>query len=114
MKFFVVIAPLFAVASAQQPPWTNCASGPTDMTVLAFTVSPYPLGIGQNVYATATGVLNAPIIMSAKVSVSGNALIFATVAADQLPSWTNCATGPTAITVTSFSVSPYPLCIGLD
>ncbi|KAF9314943.1 hypothetical protein BG003_003673 [Podila horticola] len=78
-------------------------------------------------FISVAGTLDAPIIIPAKLAISckylghivyvvdqdfarswPRALIFATVAADQLPSWTNCAMGPTAITATSFSVSPYP------
>ncbi|KAF8937788.1 hypothetical protein EDD21DRAFT_383005 [Dissophora ornata] len=40
------------------------------------------------------------------------ALVVATVANALSPAFTNCATGTTDMTVTGFTLSPYPLCIG--
>ncbi|KAF9417579.1 hypothetical protein BGZ94_009931, partial [Podila epigama] len=76
MKFFAAIAALFvaAVAQAQQPTWTNCAVGPTDLTISSFSVSPYPLCINQMVCASGTGVLLNPVIAPAKLSISGKYL----------------------------------------
>ncbi|KAG0365104.1 hypothetical protein BC939DRAFT_455811 [Gamsiella multidivaricata] len=73
MKFFAAIAALVvaAVANAQSPAFTNCATGATDMTVSAFSVSPYPLCIGQNVCASVTGTLSTPVITGAKLAITG-------------------------------------------
>jgi len=40
------------------------------------------------------------------------ALVVATVASATSPTFTNCATGSTDMTVTGFSLAPYPLCVG--
>ncbi|KAG0337663.1 hypothetical protein BG004_007557 [Podila humilis] len=75
MKFTAVAALLLAaVATAQQPTWTNCATGPTDMTVSAFSVAPYPLCVNQNVCATVVGTLSTAVIAPAKLSISGKYL----------------------------------------
>ncbi|KAF9026685.1 hypothetical protein BGZ52_006209 [Haplosporangium bisporale] len=39
------------------------------------------------------------------------ALLLAVVASAQQPTWSSCAPGPNDMTVTSFSVTPYPLCV---
>ncbi|KAG0208088.1 hypothetical protein BGX31_002422, partial [Mortierella sp. GBA43] len=63
MKFFAAIAALAvaAVVKAQQPTFTNCATGPTDLTISTFSLNPYPLCIGQNVCASGTGQLSVPV-----------------------------------------------------
>ncbi|KAG0283300.1 hypothetical protein BGZ96_012334 [Linnemannia gamsii] len=38
-------------------------------------------------------------------------LVLAAVASAQMPTPYNCATGPTQIAITSFTLDPYPLCI---
>ena len=40
------------------------------------------------------------------------ALVVATVASATSPTFTNCATGSTDMTVTGFTLAPYPPCIG--
>ncbi|KAF9975791.1 hypothetical protein BGZ73_000382 [Actinomortierella ambigua] len=47
-----------------------------------------------------------------KFSAAAATLAFAAVASAQQPSWGPCNTNPTEMTVTSFSVAPYPLCVG--
>ncbi|KAG0029327.1 hypothetical protein BGZ81_003908 [Podila clonocystis] len=77
MKFFAAIATLaFTVlVKAQMPPVTDCApSGTADLTITSFTLSPYPLCIGQNVCASGTGVLSTPVIAPAKLAISGKYL----------------------------------------
>ncbi|KAF9312138.1 hypothetical protein BG003_006587, partial [Podila horticola] len=78
MKFFAAVATLViaAVANAQTPPaWTDCAPpGTADLKINSFSVTPYPLCIGQNVCASGTGVLSAPVIAPAKISISGKYL----------------------------------------
>ncbi|KAF9410874.1 hypothetical protein BGZ94_001496 [Podila epigama] len=76
MKFFAAVAALLVatVAQAQQPTWTNCAIGATDMTVSSFSVAPYPLCVNQNVCATISGTLSTPVIAPAKLSISGKYL----------------------------------------
>ncbi|KAG0032076.1 hypothetical protein BGZ82_006687, partial [Podila clonocystis] len=58
MKFFAAVATLViaAVANAQAPAWADCAPpGTADLTINTFSVTPYPLCIGQNVCASGTG-----------------------------------------------------------
>ncbi|KAF9364366.1 hypothetical protein BGX34_001739 [Mortierella sp. NVP85] len=77
MKFFAAVAALacLAFANAQTlPPITNCATGPTDLTITTFTLAPYPLCINQNVCATGTGQLSAPVTQGAKLSIIGRYL----------------------------------------
>ncbi|KAG0327320.1 hypothetical protein BG004_002791 [Podila humilis] len=76
MKFFAAVAALLVatVANAQQPTWTNCATGPTDLAITTFSVSPYPLCVNQNVCASGTGVLATDVIAPAKLSISGKYL----------------------------------------
>ncbi|KAF9937887.1 hypothetical protein BGZ75_004470 [Mortierella antarctica] len=74
MKFIAAIAALVVAAVANAQTFTNCAAGPTDMTLTAFSVTPYPLCIGQNVCATVSGTLSTPIIAPAKLSVTGKYL----------------------------------------
>ncbi|KAG0018448.1 hypothetical protein BGZ81_010237 [Podila clonocystis] len=77
MKFFTAVATLViaAVANAQAPVWTDCApAGTADLTINTFSVTPYPLCIGQNVCASGTGVLSAPVIAPAKLAISGKYL----------------------------------------
>ncbi|KAF9579194.1 hypothetical protein BGW38_004640, partial [Lunasporangiospora selenospora] len=59
MKIFAAVAALAvaAVANAQQPTWTNCATGYTDIDITSFSVNPYPLCVGKPVCATGYGVL---------------------------------------------------------
>ncbi|KAG0365869.1 hypothetical protein BC939DRAFT_490711 [Gamsiella multidivaricata] len=74
MKFFAAIAALVvaAVANAQtQPTWSNCATGSTDLTITTFSVTPYPLCIGQNVCASGTGTLSTPVVAGAKLAITG-------------------------------------------
>ncbi|KAG0239084.1 hypothetical protein BGW41_007927 [Actinomortierella wolfii] len=63
MKFSFAAAALAfaAVASAQQPAWTDCGITPVEMTVTSFSVTPYPLCVGKPVCATIGGTLSAPI-----------------------------------------------------
>ncbi|KAG0250543.1 hypothetical protein DFQ27_009368 [Actinomortierella ambigua] len=63
MKFSAAAATLAvaAVVSAQQPTWTSCATGATDMAVTSFSVAPYPLCVGKPVCATIGGTLSSPI-----------------------------------------------------
>ncbi|KAG9323324.1 hypothetical protein KVV02_004532 [Mortierella alpina] len=74
MKFFATIAALVVAAVANAQTFTNCAAGPTDLTINAFSVSPYPLCIGQNVCATGTGSLSTPVIAPAKLAITGKYL----------------------------------------
>ncbi|KAG9321460.1 hypothetical protein KVV02_003587 [Mortierella alpina] len=74
MKFIAAIAALVAAAVANAQTFTNCAAGPTDMALTAFSVTPYPLCIGQNVCATVSGTLSTPIVAPAKLSVTGKYL----------------------------------------
>ncbi|KAG0086678.1 hypothetical protein BGZ93_005995 [Podila epicladia] len=77
MKFFAAIATLAiaAIANAQGPTWTDCAPpGTADLTISSFSVTPYPLCIGQNVCASGNGVLSVPVIAPAKLSISGKYL----------------------------------------
>ncbi|KAG0350204.1 hypothetical protein BGZ54_003961 [Gamsiella multidivaricata] len=72
MKFTAIAALLLAaVASAQSPTFSNCATGATDMTVTGFTLSLYPLCVNKNVCATVTGTLSTPVIAGAKLAVTG-------------------------------------------
>ncbi|KAF9216696.1 hypothetical protein BGZ59_008522 [Podila verticillata] len=77
-KHFItaVSALLFAaVANAQQPTWSSCATASTtDMTVSAFSVDPYPLCINEDVCATVTGTLLTDVIAPAKLDISGKFL----------------------------------------
>src|SRR5687767_3060735 len=59
MKFIAALTTLVlaAVASAQMPTPYNCASGPTQIDITAFTLDPYPLCINQMVCASGTGTL---------------------------------------------------------
>ncbi|KAF9143882.1 hypothetical protein BGX30_014470 [Mortierella sp. GBA39] len=54
--------------------FTNCAAGPTVMTVTSFFVLPEPLCINHNMCATATGTLSTPIFAAAKYAVTGRYL----------------------------------------
>ncbi|KAG0201211.1 hypothetical protein BGX28_005911 [Mortierella sp. GBA30] len=76
MKFFAAIAALVvaAVANAQSPAFTNCATGVADMTVTGFSVSPYPLCIGKTVCATVTGTLATSIVAPATLTITGKYL----------------------------------------
>ncbi|KAG9325070.1 hypothetical protein KVV02_008542 [Mortierella alpina] len=75
MKFITAIAALFVATVANaQVPFTNCATGPTDIVIDSFTISPYPLCIGKEVKATGTGVLSTPVIAGAKLSIIGKYL----------------------------------------
>ncbi len=74
MKFIAAIAAIVVAAVANAQTFTSCATGPTDMTVTAFSVNPYPLCVGQNVCATVGGTLSTPIIAPAKLAVTGKYL----------------------------------------
>ncbi|KAF9959431.1 hypothetical protein BGZ70_008854 [Mortierella alpina] len=74
MKFIAAIAAIVVAAVANAQTFTSCATGTTDMTVTSFSVSPYPLCIGQNVCATVGGTLSAQIIAPAKLAVTGKYL----------------------------------------
>ncbi|KAI1318124.1 hypothetical protein EDD11_007176 [Mortierella claussenii] len=76
MKFTAALSALVlaAVAYAQSPPFSNCATGATDMTVSSLSLNPYPLCIGKNVCATVTGSLSAPVTAGAKLNVVGKYL----------------------------------------
>ncbi|KAF9913879.1 hypothetical protein BX616_009399 [Lobosporangium transversale] len=77
MKFITAVAAfvLAAVANAQtQPTFTNCATGATDLVINSFSLSPYPLCIGQNVCATGNGQLSAPVTAGAKLNIVGKYL----------------------------------------
>ncbi|KAF9940752.1 hypothetical protein BGZ67_006929 [Mortierella alpina] len=77
MKSITAIAALFclAVANAQSmPPVFDCATGPTDIVINNFTLTPYPLCIGQSVCATGTGTLLTPVIAPAKLAITGKYL----------------------------------------
>ncbi|OAQ27819.1 hypothetical protein K457DRAFT_20824 [Linnemannia elongata AG-77] len=79
MKFIATITALTtaaAVTSAefQMPPPSNfssCASGPTQLALTSFTVSPSPMCIGEESCYTASGTLNTGIIDGARLSVTG-------------------------------------------
>ncbi|KAF9278389.1 hypothetical protein BGZ68_008604 [Mortierella alpina] len=63
------------MANAQTiPPILNCATGLTDIVISNFTLSPYPLCVGQNVCATGTGTLLTPVIAPAKLAITGKYL----------------------------------------
>ncbi|KAF9149734.1 hypothetical protein BG015_008449 [Linnemannia schmuckeri] len=77
MKFIAALATLVlaAVASAQTMPTPyNCATGPTQISITSFTLSPYPLCINQNVCATGTGTLSTPVIEGSTLSITGRYL----------------------------------------
>ncbi|KAG0252734.1 hypothetical protein BG011_006833 [Mortierella polycephala] len=76
MKFITAVAALFVatVANAQAPTFTDCATGTPDMTVTSFSVSPYPLCVGQDVCATVVGTLGTPIDGAAALSIVGKYL----------------------------------------
>ncbi|KAF9574611.1 hypothetical protein EC968_006026 [Mortierella alpina] len=75
MKFITAIAALFVATVANaQVPFTNCATGPTDITIDTFSIAPYPLCVGKEVCATGTGVLSTPVIEGAKLSIIGKYL----------------------------------------
>ncbi|KAF9967090.1 hypothetical protein BGZ70_000187 [Mortierella alpina] len=77
MKFITAVPALvcLAVASAQSiPPIFNCATGPTDIVINNFTLTPYPLCIGQRVCASGTGTLLTPVIAPAKLAITGKYL----------------------------------------
>ncbi|KAK3844093.1 MAG: hypothetical protein J3R72DRAFT_473367 [Linnemannia gamsii] len=76
MKFIAALVALFAVSAvnAVSPPFTSCATAPTQMTVTAFSVAPYPLCINQNVCATVAGTLSTPITAGAKLAITGRYL----------------------------------------
>ncbi|KAF9346042.1 hypothetical protein BGX34_004231 [Mortierella sp. NVP85] len=78
MKFFAAVAALAlaAVANAQSPPFTSCApAGVTpELTIATFSLTPYPLCIGQYVTATGTGTLSAPVTSGAKLAIIGRYL----------------------------------------
>jgi hypothetical protein len=73
MKFFAAVAALVvaAVANAQSPPFTSCATGTPDLTVTGFSLAPYPLNVGGPVSATVTGTLVHSIIAPARLSIIG-------------------------------------------
>ncbi|KAF9301985.1 hypothetical protein BGZ74_006006, partial [Mortierella antarctica] len=76
MKFFAAVATLVIAAVANaQPSWTDCAPvGTADLTISSFSVTPYPLCIGQNVCASGNGVLKVPVTAPAKLQISGSYL----------------------------------------
>ncbi|KFH73682.1 hypothetical protein MVEG_00896 [Podila verticillata NRRL 6337] len=77
MKFFAAVATLLvaAVANAQTPVFTSCATpGTTDLVINSFSVTPYPLCINQNVCASGTGTLLTDVIAPAKLAISGKFL----------------------------------------
>ncbi|KAF9914688.1 hypothetical protein BX616_007780 [Lobosporangium transversale] len=76
MKFISAVSALLlaAVASAQSPQFTNCATGATDMTVSSLVLNPYPLCVGKEVCATVTGSLSAPVTQGAKLNIVGKYL----------------------------------------
>ncbi|KAG0347594.1 hypothetical protein BC939DRAFT_440557 [Gamsiella multidivaricata] len=72
MRFTAIAALLLAaVASAQSPPFSNCAPGATDMTVTSFSLSPDPPCVDQTYCSNVTGTLNTPIIDGAKLAITG-------------------------------------------
>ncbi|KAI1297119.1 hypothetical protein EDD11_007229 [Mortierella claussenii] len=76
MKFFAAVAALacLALANAQMPPVSNCATGATDLAITSFNLAPYPLCINQNVCATGTGQLSVPVTAGAKLNIVGKYL----------------------------------------
>ncbi|KAF8921713.1 hypothetical protein EDD21DRAFT_449270 [Dissophora ornata] len=76
MKFFTALLVLLIAvfAGAQSPPFSNCATGTTDLTVSSSTLSPYPLCINQIVCITITGTLSEPITSGATLSMQGKYL----------------------------------------
>ncbi|KAF9991939.1 hypothetical protein BGZ80_008306 [Entomortierella chlamydospora] len=71
MKFFAATIALVAAAVANaQVTWTDCSSG-SDLAVSSMTLSPYPLCIGENVCATITGTLSAPVTSPATLTIIG-------------------------------------------
>ncbi|GJJ71137.1 hypothetical protein EMPS_03487 [Entomortierella parvispora] len=75
MKFITAIAALLVAAVAQaQVPFTNCATGATDITIDTFSIAPYPLCVNKNVCATGSGSLSTPVIAGAKLSIVGRYL----------------------------------------
>ncbi|KAF9318549.1 hypothetical protein BGZ91_005142 [Linnemannia elongata] len=76
MKFNTAITALAtaaAVASALPPPgnFSICASGPTQLALTSFTLSPSPMCIGKEFCYTATGNLSTSIIDDATLSITG-------------------------------------------
>ncbi|KAF9195258.1 hypothetical protein BGZ51_002773 [Haplosporangium sp. Z 767] len=53
------------------PPFTNCATSSTDLTVNNLTVAPYPPYVGGEFCITVTGTLSAPIIEPAEFAIVG-------------------------------------------
>ncbi|KAF8942837.1 hypothetical protein BGZ47_006078 [Haplosporangium gracile] len=75
MKFIAALAALVVATVANaQVPFTNCASGPTQIAINTFSLSPYPLCINKNVCATGTGTLNTPVIQGSTLSITGRYL----------------------------------------
>ncbi|KAF9182454.1 hypothetical protein BGZ51_004720 [Haplosporangium sp. Z 767] len=75
MKFITAVAALFVAAVANaQVPFTNCAPPTADIAITTFSLSPYPLCVGQNVCATGTGTLANPVIAGATLAITGKYL----------------------------------------
>ncbi|KAF9546550.1 hypothetical protein EC957_009627 [Mortierella hygrophila] len=75
MKFIAAVAAILVAAVANaQVPFTNCATGPTQIAIDNFSISPYPLCINQNVCAEGTGTLSTPVIEGATLSITGRYL----------------------------------------
>lgn len=73
MKFITAVAALMClveVANAQ----SNCATGPTDLVINNFTLTPYPPCIGQSVCVSGTGTLLAPVSAPATLAITGKLL----------------------------------------
>ncbi|KAF9165538.1 hypothetical protein BGX21_000771 [Mortierella sp. AD011] len=71
MKFFTAAVALLAAAVANaQVPWTDCAPG-SDLTISEFTLSPYPLCVGEDVCATGTGSLSFPVTAPSTLTIIG-------------------------------------------
>ncbi|KAG0333970.1 hypothetical protein BG000_008755 [Podila horticola] len=63
-----------SIPTLTPPPWSNCATGPTQMNVTSFSASPNPLCAGQPLQFTATGSLAKSIVQGASFSIVGKFL----------------------------------------
>ncbi|KAF9315213.1 hypothetical protein BG003_003399 [Podila horticola] len=95
-------------SDSDTPPWSNCATGPTQMNVTSFSASPNPLCAGQPLQFTATGSLAKSIVQGASFSIVGKFLsrVFCTDNYDLCQIL--AATGtpcPTAANITSLMIN---------
>ncbi|OAQ22937.1 hypothetical protein K457DRAFT_25588 [Linnemannia elongata AG-77] len=71
------LATAAAIVSAELPHpgnFSSCASGPTQLALDSFTLSPSPMCIGKEFCYTATGTLNTAIVEGGTLSIMGRFL----------------------------------------